>query len=281
MKCLNPDCSEAVPDHLRYCVVCGADAKVPNVRAADRPAEVTALDQRLKAAEEDARIRGCLGNLNDFREAVAKSSAVVCRSLGVVNELVSSDNTLFATFYQGVHADARLPEDNEWDRIRQSVDSLLFPYYYDQMRFAALSIDGSGVTGYGEYCVVLKDAAIRDRASVFEENTILFVQHHRIVAGDPVPLGFRAIWANRDRLAAAKLEVQMTPSTKPDSYQTILVNSTIPDADFIEVNIYGPIHRRAVKQLSGPEPRRKADKAIFRSVLKKLREVGATWDGKS
>jgi len=111
-----------------------------------------------------------------------------------VSELLSSDNTLFATFYQSVHGDARLPEDNEWDRIRQSVDSLLFPYYYDQLRYAALSVDGSGVTGYGEYCVVLKDAAITNRASVFEEDTVLFVKHHRIVAGDPLPPGFRAIW---------------------------------------------------------------------------------------
>jgi hypothetical protein len=278
MLCPNLDCSEPLPDHVRYCVVCGADAKVPNVRAASRDSEISALDQRIKQSEQDALARGCLEVLNDFRKAVAHSSGVVCRPLGTISELLSSDNMLFATFYQSVHADARLPEDNEWDRIRQAVDSLLFPYYYDQMRFATLSIDGSGVTGYGEYCVVLKDAAIRDRATVFEENTLLFVKHHRIVAGDPVPLGFRAIWANRDRLAAAKLAAKLTPATKPDDYQSILINGTDRDADFVEVNIYGPIHRKAVEHMSGSEPRRKADKVIFRSVLKKLKEIGATWD---
>ena len=91
-------------------------------------------------------------------------------------------------------------------------------------------------------------------------------------------MGFRAIWANRDSLAAAKLAAKLTPSTKPDDYQSILINGTDRDADFIEVNIYGPIHRKAVEHLSGPEPRRKADKVIFRSVLKKLKEIGATWN---
>ncbi len=278
MQCPNPDCGEHVPDHVRHCVVCGADAKVPNVRAASRDDETTALGQRLMAAEEDARKRGCLGILTDFRQSVAKSSSVVCRSLGIVNELLSTDNTLFATFYQGVHGDARLPEDNEWDRIRQSVDSLLFPFYYEQIRFANLSIDGSGVTDYGEYCVVLKDASIKHRSTVFEENTILFVQRHRIVAGDALPLGYRAVWDSRDQLAAAKLGAQLSSSTKPGDYQAILIDSKSKETDFIEVNIFGPLHRRAVAHLSGPEPRRAADKVIFRSVLKKLKEIGATWE---
>lgn len=278
MDCPNPDCGEQVPDHVRHCVVCGADAKVPNVRAANRIDEISALNQRLKAAEKDSDKRSSLGILSDFRKAVANSSSVVCRSLGVVSELLSSDNTLFATFYKGIHGDARLPEDNEWDRIRQAVDSLLFPYYYEEIRYGALSIDGSGVTDYGEYCVSLKNTAIRDRATVFEENTILFVQHHRIVPGDPLPLGYRATWEDRDRLAAAKLGTQLSSSTKPEDYQAILINSKSKQPDFIEVNIFGPIHRRAVEHLSGPEPRRKADKVLLRSVLRKLREIGATWE---
>lgn len=278
MECPNPDCRNELPPHERYCVVCGSDAKVPNVRAALSPDEVSALEARVVAAEEKARLEGYDSVLRDFRNAVAHSSAVICRSLGKVNELLSSDNQLFATFYQSVNGSSRLPEDNEWDPIRQSVDALLFPYYYEELHFAALSIDGSGVTGYGDYCLVLKETAIKERASVFEENTVLFVKRRRIAAGTPVPLGYRAIWATRDSLAAAKLGVKLTPSTTVDQYQSILIGSSASDADFIEVHIYGPIHRKAVERLLGREPRKKADKVILRSVQRKLREVGATWE---
>lgn len=278
MECPNSDCLQDVPAHLRYCVVCGADAKVPNLRAANIKDEVEALRQRVRNAEREAALQGCEKVFNDFRKAVASSSAVVCRSLGQVSDVVSSDNQLFATFYQNVNGDARLPEDNEWDRIRQSVDSLLFPYYYQELRFAALSIDGSGVSGYGDYCVVLKDMAIKDRATVFEENTILFVRHQGIVPGNQLPLGYRATWSNRDMLAVAKLSTKLNPSTTPTEFQSILVSSPATDADFIEVHIYGPIHRRAISRLSGPEPRKKADKVILRSVLGKLKEIGAAWE---
>lgn len=276
MECPNPNCREEVPPHLRHCAVCGADAKVPNVRAATEAAEVSALDRRVQAVQGDAILNGSAMVLADFRQALENSSAVVCRSLSKVNELVSSDNQLFATFYQNVRSNAALPEDNEWDRIRQSVDSLLFPFYFEDLRFGALSIDGTGVTGYGPYCVRLKDVAIRDRASVFEENTIVFIKKHRIVAGDSLPLGYRAPWTNRAALAIAKLGRQLTPSTVRAEYQSILMGSGSRDGDFIEVHIFGPIHRRAIEHLSGSVPVRKSDKVILDSVKVKLKELGAT-----
>jgi predicted nucleic acid-binding Zn ribbon protein len=277
MECPNPDCREQVPAHVRHCVVCGADAKVPNVRAADSTDEVKALEQRVLSAEQRAQALGYGRVLKDFQLAVSKSSAVICRSLGQVNDLVSGDNQLFATFYQSVHADARLPEDNEWDKIRQSVDSHLFPYYFHELRFAVVSIDGSGVTGYGDYCIVLKDSAIKERATVFEENTVLFIKRRRIVVGDPIPLGYRATWDRRDLLAVAKLSDRLSPSTTPSQYQSILISSTATDSDFIEVHVHGALHRRAIKELSGSEPKKKADRAMLNSIKRKLREVGATW----
>ena len=103
MNCLNGECSAEVPAHVRNCVVCGTDAGCPNVRS---------------------------------------SKAVVSLPLSRVNELVSSDNSLYCTYYQGVDADSRLPESNEWDSVRQSVDALVFPYYFKEIRFGALTLDG-------------------------------------------------------------------------------------------------------------------------------------------
>ena len=277
MECLNTDCREKVPDHLRYCVVCGTDATVPNVRAAARTDEANALNVRILAVERDAILAGTAEVLADFRLALDNSSAVVCRSLARLNELVSSDNQLFATFYENVRSNAVLPEDNEWDRIRQSADSLLFPFYFEELRFAALSFDGSGVSGYGSFCVTLKESAIRDRASVLEENAILFVRKQRIVAGDFIPLGYRATWPNRGALGVAKLGRKLIPTTAPNDYQSILMGSRSRDGDFIEVHIFGPLHRRAIQHVNGTEPKRKADKVILGSLKRKLNELGVTY----
>jgi hypothetical protein len=203
MKCFN--CHEEIPDYVRSCVVCGADAGFPNVRAALLSEEVSSLDRRVKETTEDATLRGCEGILKLLCDAVAKSEAVISRSLGKINELVSSDNQLYQTYYQAIGSESRLPEDNEWDRIRGSVDSLLFPYYYKDLRSGSLSIDRTGIIGYGDYCMVLKELVIRDRSTVFEENSITFIKKHRIVAGDPLPLGYRATWMNRSSLVVAKL----------------------------------------------------------------------------
>jgi len=273
MKCLN--CHEEIPEHVRSCVVCGADAGYPNVRAALHSEETTALELRVKEAEENANLQGCDGILKSFRKDVANSSAVVCCSLGKLNELASSDNLLYQTFYQAIGSEARLPEDNEYDTIREAVDSLFFPHYHEQIRFGALSINRTGISGYG-YCMVLKEMAIKDRATVFEENLILFVKRLRIVAGDPLPLGCRAPWAKRDLLAVAKLGKRITPTTTQAEFSELLISSPTRVADIIEVHIYGPIHRRAIEHLSGREPRQRADKVLLKSVIKKLKEIGVT-----
>lgn len=168
MKC--PNCNEEVAEHVRHCVVCGADVGCPNVRAAQRTEEVDALELRAKEAKDNSIKRGCKKVFHDFRDAVATSSAVINRHIGQINEFASSDNALYQTYYQGVRSERRLPENNDWDSIRGSCKSLFFPNYHDNIRCGSLSINKIGVSGYGAYSVVLKDMAIKDRATVFEEN---------------------------------------------------------------------------------------------------------------
>ena len=68
MKC--PNCNEEVAEHVRHCVVCGADVGCPNVRAAQRTEEVDALELRAKEAKDNSIKRGCKKVFHDFRDAV-------------------------------------------------------------------------------------------------------------------------------------------------------------------------------------------------------------------
>ena len=270
MNCPNSDCSAEIPAHVRFCVVCGTDVGCPNVRAASDVEEVQALDERVEKAHAHAKSVGAGEVLESFFKAVKSSKAVVSLPLGRIKELVTSDNSLYGTFYQGVEADMRLPEGNEWDSIRQSVDALVFPYYFEEIRFGALTLDGIGVSKYGNLSIVLIDSAIRNRSTVFEENTIEFVRSHKLI-GDVIPPGYRAVWDSRDKLATAKLAKKIRSSTTNEEFPKLLLDGD----DYIEVHIYGPIHRRAIEKLTGTRPTNRYDRVIFESIEHKMREVDA------
>lgn len=275
VKCPNPECGEGVPAHLRHCVVCETDAGCPNVRAAEIAVERAALAGRVQAAYDDADTRGCRDCLDRFRAAVGLSKAVVARSVGKISELMNADNELYATFYQLVDSKSRLPEDNEWDKGRESVDSLLFPHYHKEIRFAALSLNEQGVAGYGGMTLVLKDGAIRERATVFEKNTVVFCRERQVVAGTEAPAGFRASWKERGDLAVAKLHKSLDTATPDDRFSEILMPSSGErTSDFIEVHIFGELHRRAIAKVTGKEPRERADRALLRSMRTKLAALG-------
>lgn len=272
-------CGANVPSSARYCPGCQADAGFPNVRAAEAPTEKDALHQRLADAEVSTKARKCDSVLRNFGSAVLKSKAVICKNLAVVSRLVSSDNALYASFYREIEGELRLPEDNRFDRGRSAVDGTLFPNYHTAICFAALSLDDVGPTAYGAYTVVLKEKMIIQRATVFEENSFSFCQKtHRIVVGDPIPPGYRAVWGERDQLTMAKLHSKIDDATSAKGYPSILLRqgSATDEPDFIEVHIWGPIHRAAIERVVGPKPRTRDDKVLWNSLATKLSAVGAT-----
>ena len=233
MQC--PRCGAEVRDSERNCAVCNHDCGYPNVRAAQSREEQDALAQRHQAAEASATARGCIDVFTQFRQAVRSSRAVLCRWLSQVLQLVSNDNELYASFYQLVGMGARRPEDTVTERERLLADDLLFPHYRDQIRFAALSLDGLGAKGYGDCSLVLRDIAIRDRTTVFEENSLYFCRDRGLGVGRPVPPGYRAVWDERDQLAVAKLEPLLLPGIRSRDFPGVLlrVSGKPPREDFV------------------------------------------------
>ena len=106
------------------------------------------------------------------------SHAVIARPAHEILRLATSQNEIYGTFYNLIGAGLRLPEGGKWDILRGVVDSALFPNYKEDIRFAALSLNGVGLSNYGEYSIMLRTDLIAHRASVFEENSILFMKHH-------------------------------------------------------------------------------------------------------
>ncbi len=273
MNC--PNCQEKVPDSARHCPACEHDVGFPNVRVAESAEEQNALSSRLDNARVSTKARNCHDVLEDFGNAVLQSKAVICRTIGLVQTLASDENQLYPSFYQQVRGQARLPEDNKWDRGRPSVDGTLFPHYHEEIRCAALSIDHRGLwSTYGQCAMILKEPMICHRATVFEENPFLFCERHKVVAGTRPPPGFRALWIERNKLAMAKLHSRLKPDTHRDEYSTIIMEEGgNGNDDFIEVHIYGSINRSAIERVIVPATKKRADLVIVKSLRKKLRDI--------
>ena len=148
-----------------------------------------------------------------------------------------------------------------------------FRNYEQYIHFAVLSLDGRGAASWGDCALTLRDELIEDRASVFEENCLYFCRKQLATFDDSVAPGNRALWKDRHRLAAAKLGSHLRASTNPTDYPGILLSSSRKDhgEDFVEVHIYGPVHRRTVEHLVVKQPKRKQDRLILRALRAKLK----------
>jgi len=270
-----PHCSstEQIPLSADRCPSCQKELTAPNVRAAQSLEEKQGLGKRLSVAEDDASARDCLDVLEKFGDAVGSSEVAICRPLGIIISLVNDPNQLYSTFYNQMDGKQRLPEGNEYDGMRGAIDALFFPHYHQKIVFGALTLDGKGVTGYGGTTMILREEMIGHRASLFDTNTLTFAKKQGLQAAGPVPVGFRAEWMERSKIAKAKLHYKITPTTDPTEYAGILLekDNSSTEPDFIEVHVYEGFNRAAIgKVVFEKEGVSRTDKFLIRALKKKL-----------
>jgi hypothetical protein len=149
----------------------------------------------------------------------------------------------------------QLPENDRWNRLRGIADTILFgDLNKQQIRFAALSLDGLGLESYGDCSMTLRRDMIEHRATVFEENSVMFMKRHSINGVDDftVPPGYRAVWHRRADLCLSKLSGSLDRASPTDQFARILLSTGAKpeDDDFVEVHIWGPITIRSFQHVS-------------------------------
>ncbi len=265
MKC--PVCSEEVRPHERHCAACQTDCGFPNVRAAEQDGERQALADRVADAEHQAGKDGTAPLVAKLREAARRSRAVRVRSLDEVYALVKSDDKLMGTFYDLKGAGLLRPSASEMEASRQSAEPLLFLNYHEKIQFAALTLDDTGLFNYGNCAMIFQEAKIANRATVFQENCVLFCQRHALGPGKTtVPPGYRATWGHREDLVVAKLGPRLGVHTQESDFPSILLSSGSDPSkdDFVEVHIYDRLHRSALEYVV-VRPKR-CDRALIREM---------------
>jgi len=267
------------------CPHCARPGLFPNVRAADDDDERNALNRRYQEAISDAASRKTDQAAKDFEAAVTRSQAVIARSLNELQRLATSDNELYATYHQLVDAGLRLPSGDQWNTLRVLTDETLFSGYKQHIRFAALSLDRIGLHNYGECSLVLRDDMIAHRASVFEENSVVWMAKHQIKISEAtdLPKGYRAVWSERVKLAVAKLSEKIQSTTRADSYSGLLLEqgATSEDDQFIEVHIWGQMTARTFEHVIVEQPQQQMSSVTLNALREKLGAVGVKMEIKS
>ena len=285
-------CGHDVPLSADRCPHCARHCFFPNVRAAEDPAENEALERRYRSAKRNAAARGAETALDNFEADVMNSKAVITRSINEVERLASSDNELYAAYYRLIDAGVRLPDGGEWDVLRVLTDDVLFSGYREEIRFGALSLNGIGLFNYGECSIVLRTDMIAHRASVFEENTVMFMVRKGILSmirsiarkgikedAPSLPRGYRATWENRGKLCIAKLSDSIDTATKADEYSDLLLKqgATSEEDKFVEVHIFGPMTVRTIERVVFDLHKKTASRARIKALEEKLKKAGVTF----
>jgi hypothetical protein len=262
--------TEAALNH-RWCDVCQTDVGFPNVRFANQVQERAQLAKRLTSARLISNSPGTIQKRKELREIVGRSSIVFNRHLGTLHTWLMSSNPLFLSFYDQLQA-GRRPEDNTWDRQRTSAENTVSPFFYKDLSVAVLGPQARGMPYYGPYTVTLRKETLVHRASVFEKNPFFFCEQHGLVSGTDTPAGYRATWDKRQSLAIAKLTPKLEAQMTSGDLAELVMEKRGGEADceFIEVHIYGPVHRDSIETVSGPIPDDPEDKIIWNQVKRKL-----------
>ena len=122
------------------------------------------LERRFIAAVNDAKSRGCELELNALTDACRASKAVFNCTLERLQRSVASGTEVFETYYDLERLRIRSENSGgiDWERFRPQAEIELLgsDRHKDRLFYSLLSIDGDGLTSYGECTSVLKESMI-------------------------------------------------------------------------------------------------------------------------
>jgi hypothetical protein len=272
-------CNRVLDDARTDCPSCGKHTGFPNVRIAETPEEKEALEARYSTALASAVLRGASDSVEKFDVAVGVSSAVVTMNLDTLRVLATDDKALFTSYHLAVRAQVRRTAKMPFDQHRCAVDGKMWGSAGAHIRYAALSLDGRGLSSYGTCFVKLRESHIAHRASVLESNTFDFLE--TIAPGQELPLGYRSNWTDRHKVAVAKCVDEIKPASTAADFGEIILksNGNRAEDEFIEVHIFGTFDMGAVESVRIAMGPRNRSEAVALEIVKEIAQrAGIGWE---
>jgi hypothetical protein len=264
-----PKCGLEVAYNVAHCHS-GHFVGFPNVRLAEGMRE--RLNFHYGRAAANARERGVGDKIDKLESILANSIATINVTPIVLRNLSLGDN--YKNYYVAIDEGIRELASRQYHSDRQMVDTRIHTAYEKHILNAALSIDGLGLTNYGNITLRLRENVVDVRASLLRENGYAFFERYDLGRlGRAEELGWRSVWSDRTLLAVAHLEPSITPAT-PLAELTNLILCCGEDRRqdrYIEVHIFGELDWQAIgsamreRPLTNPEDQ--ADWELARTKL--------------
>jgi hypothetical protein len=268
-----------------YCRACRYPIAqwAPNVELAGQTAQVAALEERYRAAREKAERESTIASQERLQRLADQTVAVVNAPVGMAHDLFFREDLLYSPYEAQVRAVVRSPADFEHDRRRRAVGDLLYASWGAEIVYAALCVDGAGLTSYGQAHLELEEVTIAYRASVLEENSYRFIERHGLTPAKPLPIGYLAVWGERGKLAVAKLVERLQPELDDQACCALLLESCGNRSFdlFLEVHIYGNFNYQAVRCVGLPDSSsavlNEVQAVQVKALLERLQTLAVPW----
>jgi len=265
-----------MPISRTNCPHCARPQYFPNVDLATALPEKNKIDQRHQLALADVNLRECADEVAQFEALCAKSVAIFSCSVEKLYREVASGTDVFETFsdLERLRLNAAPLSAYNWAKLRPQAEIELFGSHahLDKVHYACLSLDGVGLTSYGDCTVELAEPMIAHRASCFEGNTaIVYAKNHSFESS------LRSDWSDRHRMCTAVLAGSITAGMDSSQFPSILVQNGATSADdrFIEVHVFGSMTARTFSSVRVKNAKfDRKQNTLLRAVREKLALVG-------
>ena len=273
MKELYENCSKcgAPQDTLNLvCASCGTNLGFPNVRKANLPDEVKALNTRVQKSEKNAEATGVYDEFINLMDAVDQhSKVIVSMPVDIALNIVTNIKYQFVNYERLVGAGVLTPAEFPNDAHRKIVAGTLFANFGEQIIYGALSLSERGLSTYGDIYCVLKEVAIDERTSFLNTNSYEFIEKY---GNSNHPAGYRSDWSNRAKLVGAKLEenalIRKSQGIKDWEKIILVCDGKNRDRDeFIEAHIFGAFNVFSIEKMVAATPIDKKKKTMVKAVI--------------
>lgn len=273
-------CKFEFPLDKEHCPHCALPSLFPNVTLAKQPQEFQKLDRRYREALGAADTRGCRAVVDQFTNECRNTTAVMRCELMRLHLQIASGSEIFAPYYDLERLRLRSSVSNgfNYEKLRPQAEIELLgnEKHVGLIHYACLSLDGQGLSSYGNCIITLAEPMVGHRATCFEGNTAV------IYAIESNFDDFiRSDWANRHLICTAVMAGQLNSTKHTTDFPGILArpdpNNQSENDVFIEVHIFGSLTAHSFESvvLVTASPR-KGDRVYRTAVIEKLRSCGVT-----
>lgn len=242
-------CGAPFSRDLSVCPHCERPSLYPNVEDVDTAARHAALEVRYAAAK--ARAMRCGHTVEaEALEALGRASEA-CKALPAEDlaRMALDDSRMGATYYGLVAGGCRIPGDDDFEVLRRIADAALHRSYGARITFAALSVGGRAPSNYGDGVIYFRESMIAHRATVFEENSALWVQR-RTGELEKAPDDSLACWGERHKLVVAKLVDEACGTACSLEDLVLSCGATTATDQLLEVHIFGAYTVRSASRIA-------------------------------